>query len=534
MSFATYVSPNVNQGNFAEEEEVTNRFHKVYYDGETENTFGGLNVISDGNSAYVDDSDVSTMVVGAPGSMKSRLVVMPYVISVAHAGSSMIIHDCKGEINRYLYRKLKKLGYTIVVLDYRDSWRGARYNPLEYPARLYKRGEKSRALSMIKHFAMSVFSVVKSDKDPFWYNTAMQYFCGLAELACQILEPEDVTINNIYNIHLQGEKKFARTNYMKVYFEGNEDAGCWKRLYPTVEAPSETKKSILSVFSSALDEYIQSESILDQTSHSTFSIEDIEQEKTAVFLISKDEGSVCDNLIASVVDQFYEILTERAEEQGGTLSRRVEFILDEFGNMAKLHDMAKKVAMSRSRNIRWLLVCQSLQQLNLVYEDNSARIILGSCSNLVYLYSPDVELLEYISKLCGRTTDEYTGVKRELMSLEQLRHLSKEEGEVLMVLGRMNPLMTYLVDISQYSGIKPTKYVNVETRPLRELPVVNFTKIVEDKKEEKSRQEYVVNKQKVVMTKMLVKEQQQDVLNSDPANMLDIINGVIQEVLEEK
>ena len=81
-------------------------------------------------------------------------------------------------------------------------------------------------------------------------------------------------------------------------------------------------------------------------------------------------------MITAIVDQLYSILTDIAERQGGTLDRKVSFILDEFGNLAALSDVQKKLTLSRARGITWHFVVQSLEQLSLVYGDKSVRRLL--------------------------------------------------------------------------------------------------------------------------------------------------------------
>ena len=532
MEFNAFVSPNINQGRFATEDEIVSRFQKINYQDATASV-GGLNIISDGKNAVVDGYDNSTMIVGATGSKKTRTVVMPYILSAALAGHSLVIHDCKGDINKNTYRVLKNLGYKIIVLDYRNPDRGERYNPLEYAAKLYQSGNKKRANEMFKHFADTIFSVYKSDKDPFWHLTSAQYFAGLAALACETISAERVTIDNIYNIHLQGDGKIGYSTYIKSYFEDQEDLSCWKRIYPVVTAPNETRSSLNSVFSSCLDVFVQNESIIDQTSHSTFQVKELVEEKTALFIISRDEGSVYNALITAILDQIYEILTNIADENGGTLKRRVQFVLDEFGNLCKLNDIEKKISLSRARNILWVLVCQSLEQLSLVYGKETAPIIIGNCNNLVYLYSPDLELLKRISALCGNTIDEMTGVKRELLSVEQLRHFNKEEGECLMLLDRMHPFITYLPDISQYYGVVPTRIVNVKERQKQKLVAVDFRKIVEEKQRKKT-ERYITQSERVHQKKMQEKQDKEnEIRKTDPSNALNIINEVISKMGED-
>lgn len=171
------------------------------------------------------------------------------------------------------------------------------------------------------------------------------------------------------------------------------------------------------------------------------------------------------------------------EEYDGRLPRRINFILDEFGNLAEINNMQGKITAGRSRNIRWLIVCQNMEQLNLLYGDKGASIIFGNCANIVYLYSTDIKLLQRISAMCGLYSDELTGARHPLMSMDHLRYLNKDKGEVLLLLERARPFVGYLPDISAYP-LSPTQHVNVSERKRQTLTPIDFQEIVNKQKRE--------------------------------------------------
>ena len=101
--------------------------------------------------------------------------------------------------------------------------------------------------------------------------------------------------------------------------------------------------------------------------------------------------------------QSYELLIAKAEECGGKLPIRVNWILEEAGNIPTIPDFESMMTASRSRNIRFFLVFQSLQQIEKKYR-GSAHIIIGNCDCIAYLNSKDMELLTYISQLANLQT----------------------------------------------------------------------------------------------------------------------------------
>lgn len=482
MVNATHVTEEVR---FESEEEIKDRYTEVNF--ESGDVMGaGVPIISTGRTAYVDDSEASTFVVGASGSGKTRKILMPYTLSCIRKNENLVIHDPKGEINRYMYRELEKKGYEVIVLDYRRPLRGDRYNPLEYPSKIYKEGNTSRAAEMFQAFSETMFSDRKSEKDRFWDLTAASYMTGLSLLQAELLPEKECTINHLYDLHIQGDGKYGRSKYIKEYYNrpGAKDAPSYKLAAPAINAPSDTQGGLYSVYTSCLTPFVLNEDIIDATANSTFDVRDLVEKKCAVFIITKDEGSVYNKLISATIDQMYERLIDIAEEEyDGRLPRRINFILDEFGNLAAINNMSGKITAGRSRNIRWLIVCQSMDQLRLLYENKGASIIFGNCANLVYLYSTDIMLLQRISAMCGLYSDELTGAKHPLMSMDHLRYLNKDKGEVLLLLERARPFVGYLPDISAYP-VPPTQHVNVCERERQTLNPIDFQEIVNKQKRE--------------------------------------------------
>lgn len=486
---------NRNDCGFADVDDITGMCEKISYIDDADWQGGsGINVISDGNEGYIYDTDASTLVVGATASGKTRRVLLPYVYSCIKAGTNMVLNDPKGEIYSYTCDLLKKEGYNVRILDYRNPMRGERYNPLEYPAKLYRQGKRGRAMELFSTIGETLFNAVKSEQDPFWHLTGTQYFVGLSELLSENFDERLCTINNIYNIHLQGEEKAGPYKRFRSFFSDidRKKKNCWKLLCPTVMAPNETQGGITSMFTSAISAFVLNEDIMDQTADSTFQLQELVDQKTALFLVTRDEGSAYDRLISVIINQIYEYLVDTAEEiSGGCLKRRVEFILDEFGNLPAIYAVERKLTAGRSRNIRWLIAIQSLQQLNLIYGRDVANIILGNgAGNLVYLYSPDLELLRYISGLCGTCFEMHGMAEKALLSEGRLRRFDKTRGECLMLLERTSPFVSYLPDISEYpvklEGKKDITFRDrhmIQTVNLDDI-VINELKAKEDAKED--------------------------------------------------
>lgn len=465
---------------FANIEEIINCTELVSFNNNHAKA-SGIPVMSDGKNLRVDNSDTHSLIIGLTGSGKTRRSIYEMMLSMITAGSSIVVNDCKCEIYRYTKTCLEQNGYKVHVLNFRNPLTGNRYNLLKSAALLYKEGKIGEATEYFYSFSTSIFEPLKSDKDPFWTLESARYLTGLCLLACELLEIEDINLGNVYNIHVLGREKMGGTSVLRQYFnEERRTSAIWRLVEGTVMAPSDTQASILSVMTQGLTRILLNDDIADMMNNSDFDVMDIGREKTAVFLMTKDETSAYDSLVSSFVDQAYTELVSMAEKDyNGKLPVRVEFIMDEFGNMAKLNDMIKKVTASRSRNIRWHLVIQGMEQLSAIYGKEDASIIIGNCGSWCYMNSSDIELLKTISERCGEVKDEFTKEPHRLLTVSRLQHFDKDAGECLILLGRNRPYITYLPDISEY-GIEPIESIDLPERERNQKPLFDIRKVVRE------------------------------------------------------
>jgi type IV secretion system protein VirD4 len=189
--------------------------------------------------------------------------------------------------------------------------------------------------------------------------------------------------------------------------------------------------------------------LANMLSGNTIDISKFGKEKTAVYLIIPDEKSTYHFLVTTFVKQTYEILIKEAQkEPERKLPVRVNFMLDEFCNLPKIPDMTSMISASRSRNMRFILVAQSLHQLTARYGDDAATL-KGNCDNWVFLTSKELNLLKEISELCG-TYITADGKPRNLISVSELQRLDKSKGEALIMHSRQYPVITEIADIDEY------------------------------------------------------------------------------------
>lgn len=425
------------------------------FDDEIKNAYslfkGGVPLLSDEDekSVFVDSEDTHTLILGATGSKKTRLVVMPTVKVLGYAGESMIISDPKAEIYGRTADQLEKLGYQIVVLNFRNPTIGNGWNPLHIPYQFYIRGDVDKACEMVNDIANNFIAADVKDKDPFWRDSAANLFFGLTLILFKLGKETNegnmmVNISNVCKLRRQMFENKPEKTWIWNYFK--EDEIIAPALSGTVLTASETRAGIISVFDQKIRHFVCQPSFLDMLSDHSIDFEQIVERKTVVYLIMPDEKTTFHMMISLFVKQSYEYLINKVHDSlNEKINIRLNYILDEFSSLPTIKDFPAMITAARSRNFRFYLVVQSKKQLIQRYGDE-AETIQSNCTNWIFLTSRELSLLEEISALCGRVRDG----KLPLVSIFTLQHLDKDRGEALILSGRLKPFFAYLPDIDSY------------------------------------------------------------------------------------
>ena len=448
---------------------------------------GGIPLINDGKTMWVDDGQYHNLIIGSTGSGKTQCIIFPMVQSLAKHDESMVITDPKGEIYEQTGEMLRRRGYNIVLLNFRNPQHGNAWNPLTLPYRLYNGGNQDKAIELLDDLALNIlYDESNKNADPFWEKTSAGYFAGLALGLFEDAKEEEININSISLMTTVGEDKFrGSSTYIKEYFNSKDPAGpAYINASSTILSPSDTKGSILAVFKEKIKLFATRANLSEMLSHSDFEIQDIGLKKTALFIVIQDEKKTYHSLATILVKQIYETLIDVAQEHGGKLPVRTNFLLDEFANMPPLKDVTTMITAARSRQMRFTLIIQNFAQLNEVYGEQNAETIKGNCGNLVYLISTELKALEEISKMCGEVktkTDDKEATK-PLITISDLQKLSLFEVIIRRV--RLAPFKTKLTPNFQINWGKnyPTTNINdVPERERREVEVFDVRKFVDEK-----------------------------------------------------
>lgn len=377
---------------------------------------GGIPVISNGRRVYADTSDSHTVIYGSSGSKKSLSVFMPLLGILAKAGENLVVTDPKGEIFARMGSYLKQQGYRIRLLNFRD-YNAEGFNPLHYAYNLYAQEEYDKAALAISNIADALAQASAQQGhniDPFWPDTAKAYIRGVIPLMFSSYKEKAVNFQNMADFFTD-----RTAEELKEYINDcKTDAVAAVNLKTVLAEPDRTRMSTLSTCSSFIQPFLQNQKMVQMMSHTTFELEELLRQRTALFLIMDDTTQVANTLIGILISQLQTVLVDMAFRQPkGRLKTRVNFVLDEFCSFS-IPGTAESLATHRSRNIRYYLCIQSIDMLRFRYRNWES--ILANCQTTLFLGSTEPELVQRISDRIGTTERTEDGRERPLISTAEL------------------------------------------------------------------------------------------------------------------
>ena len=453
---------------------------------------GGTPIIYDKDSAYVDNSNMHTLVIGATGSGKTAGIVNPTMKHLIKARESIVVTDPKGEIYEDNYKILKDAGYQIIVLNFREPQRGSCWNPYDLPYKFQKEGNYDKANELLNDLSTNIV-VDGQGQDPFWQNAAADYLTGLGLALFQDAPLEEININSINLMINQGEERYGASTYMKEYYKMQDPTSPVAiNMAGTVTTADETKAGIMTVLQQKVKTLAVTRNLSEMLSKNDFDMASIGEKPTALFMIIQDEKTTYHSLATIFIKQCYECLISTAYKHGGALPVRTNFLLDEFANMPKIKDIATMVTAARSRHIKFTFIIQNFAQLDKTYGKEDAQTIRGNCINTIYLLTGELSALEEISKLCGdkivRVGKDKKEETRPLVTISELQRMKPDE--YVLVRHRCPPYkgklkMDYNTDFG--FGVGASMYgVDVEypERQMDEVKTFSVKEFVKQKKSE--------------------------------------------------
>ena len=445
-------------------------------------------------SAWVLSSDQHALIVGSPGSRKSRGVVLETIGVIGSVGrESLLVTDPKGELYAHTADWLCQQGYDVRRFDLREPSRSVRSNPVQAVTDALAVGRRDQASALawdIAHLLTGALESSGGSGDPYWQLSAEALVAALILAIAQgtpppggrLLDgegpwrwplPEERHMASVYATLLSGGAGGGRLDDLMAQFPVDHPAA--KAYGPVALSVDKTRASILATAASALRLFADDE-IAWLTGAQDHDLAAVGLKPTATFLVIPDERSTRYPLATLYIQQTLQALAALADHNGGRLPTIVNVLMDEFGNLPQIRDFDKTVTVSRGRGIRLALVLQDLAQLKRHYGE-AANTIKGSMRTWIYLRTAEIDTAREIEAKLGQytvagenvsvprvtwwTTNATVGTASTTQSLMGRALLTAEEvlrwplGQALVLQTGQLPAKLPLPDLSTWSKVWP-------------------------------------------------------------------------------
>lgn len=320
----------------------------------------------------------TNLIIGKINSGKTRGVLLQEVKRAIENHENLIILDNKEEYYGTFYEELKNKGYNIHVLNLKNVLYSNGFNPLLLPYHFYKEGNYDLANELIRILALEIFKEDFGNTDPFWANSAADYFLGLTLILFKEGKEEEINLGSIGTMISQ-----------------TEDIGAYlKKLNPldpiyittsvTAFAPSETKASIISVMRQKLNTIYMRPNLLSLLCANEIDLTNL-KDKTAVFVIGEEAKNVVANIF---INEF--IITLKNNKIS------YNFILDNFDTLPVLLEFKSLVKNATHYNLKVNVAIRDLEAA----EDKYGKYVFKNFQDVIEIKESDLLLLEV-----GKTKD---------------------------------------------------------------------------------------------------------------------------------
>ena len=405
--------------------------------------------------AFVDNSDVHALMIGAAGVGKTAYFLYPNLEYACASGMSFVTSDTKGDLYR-TYGKIaeKYYGYKVSVIDLRNPTRSNGNNLLHLvnkymdlwlaePDNLAYKAKAEKYAKIISKTIITSGSDGKFGQNAFFYDAAEGLLTATILLVAEFCPPETRHIVSVFKViqellapsRIKGRSQFQvlldklPPEHKAKWFAGS-----------ALNSSEQAMASVMSTALSRLNAFLDSEMEQILCFDTAIDAESFCANKSALFLVMPEEDNTKYFMVSLIVQQLYREILAVADEQGGKLKNRVMFYLDEFGTIPKIESAEMMFSASRSRRLSIVAIIQSFAQLTKNYGKEGGEIIVDNTQVTVFGgFAPNSESAEILSKALGTKTVQSGSVsmgkdqpsqslqmmERALMTPDELKSLPK-------------------------------------------------------------------------------------------------------------
>lgn len=352
------------------------------------------------------DEIVHGLVLGGAGSGKTTSCLLPSIANLADAGAGMFILDPKGECYDATASYAREKGYRTVIVDFSDSRRSDGWSPLQtaVDCAAGRNGRRPDEVATEVRILADTLIPDRRESSSIWTQAARILFGGLAAFVAESKEVPDDARNLSTVAALAAMEQEQLQDVVRRLPSGSSAR---LSLEDVAFTAGETFSGFRVNLLTALNVYADP-SVSGMLAESDFAVEDYLEGKLAIYVRFNSSSTAFDALVAAFVAQALDGLRRLAEKRcGGTLSRPVYLLMEEFPQLPRISGLQKAISVIRSLGVHLVLVAQDRSQIEAVYRED-AQAILNNIDTTVFLAANDFKTCKQISDSLGTYTVETT------------------------------------------------------------------------------------------------------------------------------
>ena len=355
---------------------------------------------------------------GASGTMKSRAIIRNALFQAIKRNESVVITDPKGELYSDTAEMFRSEGYEVKVFnlvhpEHSDSWNCM--------------SDLHGDTLLAQDLTNVIIGNTSSGKgDHFWDNGEANLLKALVLYVDfdNTRSPEMKNLPAVYQLLTQYSERQLTAMFEKLPMDHPARAP-----YNLFAQASDTVRSGIIIGLGTRLQVLQNKSVAAITSRSDIDLTSPGRHKCAYFIILSDQNTT----MAFLSSLFFSFLFTKLTRYADSLPEQrcevpVNMILDEFNNIGKIgsaadgSDFARTLSVIRSRDIKVMMVVQSLGQLQNRYPNNLWLEILGNADLQLMLGCSDSETASFYSERAGDMSIQIntTMTVRQTMAVAQV------------------------------------------------------------------------------------------------------------------
>lgn len=372
----------------------------------------GLDTVTNPLSGWILERDEHAMILGSARAGKSRRLILPSIGIIGSAATeALVISDPKGELYDHSAAWLKNRGYNVVRVDLIRPRPGGthRYNPVAgvwhalHDTEVPDYALAAKIARQVAHIITYGQGTLAST-EPIWINGQISLTSAMIlAVADKADTVEECHLASAYRLMIESGSDEGKT--LDLFFDTFAISHPARLAYSTYQlAQGKTRASIITGAAAGLQLWGDPE-IAWATADQDHDMAQVGagDKPTAVFLVIPHDDASRYMAAALYVNQLFRSLTDLARDHGGRLPRRVNALLDEFGNLPSFPDFDQFVTVSPGMGIRLVLALQNIEQLKKHYE-STERTIRGNMGTWLFLRTSDLQTAKELSEMIGRYT----------------------------------------------------------------------------------------------------------------------------------